>query len=440
MGFFSGLNEAVRSTSIDWKPVLAYFSVGTALFDIVLDVVEYGVQCRKEPPKGVAEQLKVEFPEFKKSQDYQKAKLRTSMVGDVTTLALNLYLLKTNAFAKLWYFVQPLVSRYLSPRWFGEGAVSIISILLLSGVSIIWSQPLSLYNTFVVEEKFGFNKQTIGLYFKDLVKESLIGAIFMPIFFGIIQKIIEFTGNNFVIYILGFVVVLNVVAMFVYPAIIMPWFNKFEPLEEGELRTRIEELAASQNFPLGRLYVSDGSTRSAHSNAYFIGLPWYKQIVLFDTLIKEQTTDEVVAVLAHELGHWKHTHLPILMASGLVQLAFTFAPLALFLGNKHFFQSLGFANETPILVAVMLFGDVLGPLAIALKFVTNFVTRACEYDADNFAVKLGKGEDLSKSLAKLSKSNLSALDENSLYSTYHNTHPRVTERLTAIKDSMKKIE
>lgn len=440
MGFFSGLNEAVRSPSIDWKPVLAYFSVGTALFDIILDVIEYGVQCRKDPPKEVAQQLKVDIPEFKKSQEYQKAKLRVSIVADITTVALNLYLLKTNAMAKLWYFVQPVVSRYLSPRWFGEGTVSIIAFLLLSGFSLVWSQPVSLYSTFVVEQKFGFNKQTLGLYFKDLVKESLIGAIFLPILFGIIQKIIEFTGDLFVVYILGFMVVLNVVAMFVYPAIIMPWFNKFEPLEEGELRTRIEELAASQKFPLGRLYVQDGSTRSAHSNAYFIGLPWYKQIVLYDTLIKEQTTDEVVAVLAHELGHWKHTHLPILMASGLIQLAFTFAPLALFLGNKHFFQSLGFANETPILVAVVLFSDVLGPLSIALKFVTNFVTRACEYDADNFAVSLGKGEDLSKSLTKLSKSNLSALDRNPIYSTYHNTHPRVTERLTAISEAIKKNE
>ena len=185
---------------------------------------------------------------------------------------------------------------------------SLVFLFVFSIAQIVLGLPISYYSTFVLEEKFGFNKQTVKLWIMDMIKGLglgiALGGPFLSGFLAIIQK----TGNSFFYYLWLFAIGVQVFAITVYPIAILPLFNKLSPLEEGKLKTGVEDLAKRLKFPLSELYVIDGSKRSAHSNAYFYGLPWKKHIVIYDTLIEKSETEEVVAVLAHELGHWGLSH------------------------------------------------------------------------------------------------------------------------------------
>ncbi|RKO94949.1 hypothetical protein CAUPRSCDRAFT_1776, partial [Caulochytrium protostelioides] len=185
---------------------------------------------------------------------------------------------------------------------------SCVFITLYSLGSTVLSQPTSLYNTFVIEERFGFNKQTLGLYIKDLVKSTLVtSAIGLPIAAAFI-KIIAWAGDNFPLYVWAFIACVQVVMITLYPIYIAPLFNTFTPLEDGELKSALRALADRVRFPLTKMFVIDGSTRSGHSNAYFTGLFREKRIVIFDTLIAQNSVREICAVGAHEMGHWAHSH------------------------------------------------------------------------------------------------------------------------------------
>lgn len=175
-------------------------------------------------------------------------------------------------------------------------------------VQQIISLPSSIYYTFVLEEKFGFNKQTPKLFITDMIKSNLLAVVLAPPILSGFLAIIQRTGNQFFYYLFLFGAALQVFMITIYPVAILPLFNKLSPLQEGKLKTDVEALAKKLNFPLHELYVIDGSKRSAHSNAYFFGLPWKKHIVIYDTLIEKSEPDEVVAVLAHELGHWSLGH------------------------------------------------------------------------------------------------------------------------------------
>lgn len=180
--------------------------------------------------------------------------------------------------------------------------------------------PISYYSTFVLEEKFGFNKQTVKLWIADTLKgQALMVALGAPLLSGFLA-IIQKTGNSFFYYLWLFSIAVQVGGITIYPILILPLFNKLSPLKEGDLKTGVEGLAKRLNFPLKELYVIDGSKRSAHSNAYFYGLPWKKHIVIYDTLIEKSETEEVVAVLSHELGHWSLGHTTKLF--GVVQVRF----------------------------------------------------------------------------------------------------------------------
>lgn len=172
----------------------------------------------------------------------------------------------------------------------------------------ILSLPVSIYSTFVLEEKFGFNKQTPKLFITDIIKSQLLGFVLAPPILAGFLSIVQRTGNSFFYYLWLFGAGLQVFMITVYPIAILPLFNKLSPLEPGQLKDGVEGLAKRLNFPLSELYVIDGSKRSAHSNAYFFGLPWKKHIVIYDTLIEKSESEEVVAVLAHELGHWSLGH------------------------------------------------------------------------------------------------------------------------------------
>lgn len=314
---------------------------------------------------------------------------------------------------------------------------------------------------------------------KDTITEWLVGfAIGAPLIYGLIW-VIRWAGDNFVAYVVGFLLAFQIIALTLYPTLIQPLFNKLTPLPDGPLRDRVVALASSLKFPLKHIYVIDGSKRSAHSNAYFYGIipGGNKHIVIFDTLIEKSTPDEIEAVLAHELGHWAHMDTSKLLLIGQAQILLQMSIFTLFIHNVSLFRAFGFqvgpslldkASASrpylPIMIGLELFQLVVGPLDSVIKFLLNSAVRSMEYAADRFAGQLSRppptageikaaeekadasqGKEivdpynqlpytvlLKQSLIKLGIQNLSSMHNDPLYSAYHHSHPTLSERLNAL--------
>ncbi|EPZ36837.1 Peptidase M48 domain-containing protein [Rozella allomycis CSF55] len=265
--------------------------------------------------------------------------------------------------------------------------------------------------------------------FKTIVLVSLFGV---PIL-GCVIAIVRYFGSSFYWYLFIFLVVFQFFMILVYPSFIMPLFNQFTPIEEGELRSKIFALAKKVEFPLTNLFVMDGSKRSAHSNAFFFGLFKNYRIVIFDTLLKQVKTNEVVAVVAHELGHWKlsHTMRRIVISQGIFFL--NLYVLSQFILNEYIFNLFGFYGKTyPVVLGFIFFQYVSSPVDHMLNFAMNIVSRKHEYEADAFAVKHGYSLELVNALIKIHSENLSNLNPDRWYVTYHYCHPTLFERIEAI--------
>lgn len=351
----------------------------------------------------------------------------------------------------MWSVAGLVLARYAPARFSGEISQSLVFVFLFSLLETIAGLPLSYYHTFVLEENFGFNKMTVKLWITDLLKGQALGiGLGIPIgsaFLWIIKK----TGGNFFYYLWLFMLFIQLTAATIYPILIIPLFNKLSPLEPGPLKEAVEALARRLKFPLDELQVIDGSKRSAHSNAYFTGLPWKKKIVIYDTLLEQSTHKEVEAVLAHELGHWKMGHTSRLLLIGQLQTFYIFALFSAFIKNRSLYEAFGFHNQQPIMIGLILFNEVLAPADIPIKLLMNIITRSFEYQAgmsrscrtledapltqpfaDNFALNLGYKAELAASLTRLQIKNLSAMDADWMYSGFHYSHPILTERLRAI--------
>ncbi|CAH9093114.1 unnamed protein product [Cuscuta epithymum] len=313
----------------------------------------------------------------------------------------------------------------------------------LAGVTV-WSQitelPFTLYSTFVIEARHGFNKQTVRLFIRDTIKSIILTIVIGPPIVAAIILIVQKGGPFLAIYLWGFMLVLSLVMMTLYPILIAPLFNKFTPLPDGELRGKIEDLASSLKFPLKKLFVVDGSTRSSHSNAYMYGFFKNKRIVLYDTLIQQcENDEEVVAVLAHELGHWKLNHTMYTFVAFQILTFLQFGGYTLLRNSKDMFQSFGFDTQ-PVLIGLLIFQHTVIPLQHLVSFGLNLVSRAFEFQADTFAKELGYGLPLRAALVKLQEENSSAMNVDPWYSAYHHSHPPLVERLAAIDQNDKKTD
>ena len=289
-----------------WKKLILGFQFGQFIFEGFLSLRQYRVLQKTKPPKALESEISQE--KFDKSQAYGRAKAKFGLVAGVYDLMQNTAIIYYDLLPKLWGLTGIWLARYLPERFSGEISHTLLFFFTYNLITTVLSLPESYYGTFILEEKFGFNKQTLRLWITDKLKgQALTVALGTPIlsaFLAIIQK----TGNSFFYYLWLFMVFVQIFGLTIYPIFILPLFNKLSPLEEGELKTGVENLAKKLDFPLKDLFVIDGSKRSAHSNAYFYGLPWKKHIVIYDTLIEGSSTDEVVAVLGHELGHWSLGH------------------------------------------------------------------------------------------------------------------------------------
>jgi STE24 endopeptidase len=364
-------------------------------------------------------------------------------------VTLELY---TGFIALLWSEAITYTSRIsLNPH--NEIQVSCVFLFIVNFIGVFKDLPFSIYNTFVLEERHGFNKQTAFFFIKDQIKAFVVGqALTIPIVAGIIY-IVQIGGDYFFIYLWAFVGVISLVLITFYPVYIAPLFDKFRPLEDGELRSSIEELAASLKFPLGQLFVVEGSKRSHHSNAYFTGLWGVKRIVLFDTLLlnkglKDDSTlaedekgkgcsdEEILAVLAHELGHWKLGHMTKNIIIMQVQMFLIFMMFAYLFKFPALYQAVGFANNTqPIIVGfLVIIMYVLAPFNTAIGFGMTLLSRKYEYQADAFAKQLGFAADLCKSLIKLHIDNLGFPVYDHLYSAWNHSHPTLLQRMARMND------
>lgn len=374
--------------------------------------------------------------EFKKIQTYSLDKWWFGLYKSVITGILDLSLIIFNVLPSVWN-----ISMRAVLAWGFSSAIeiqaSVVFCLLLQFLQTIMEVPWSIYSTFVIEERHGFNKQTFNTFATDFIKQMALSVALIPPLVALFTLLLQRAGRWLVPSAVGFMLALQLVAMLIYPKI-AALFNKFEPLPSNDLRTEIENLAESLKFPLTKLYVVDGSTRSAHSNAYFFGLSFLKnmRIVLFDTLIEQCTTKQIVAVLAHELGHWKlkHTYKNLMLGQLTILMQF-----ALFeaMNSPALLQSFGFV-EQPVLLSFVVFSFVISPIDEVIGFLTNILSRKYEFEADEFAAKLGHGEALKEGLLVLDSKNKSAQNMDALYAAYHSSHPRLSERLAAVDEVLKK--
>lgn len=315
--------------------------------------------------------------------------------------------------------------------------VFIIQGLYFFGILIALQQlvslPFSLYSTFVIEEKFGFNKTTVSTYISDRLKGLVLMALLGGGVLALILYIFTELGQMSWLYAWGAVVFFTIVMQYVAPKWIMPIFNKFKPLEDGELKQRIMEFAESVDFQLQDIFIMDGSKRSSKSNAFFTGFGKNKRIALFDTLVEKHTTGELVSVLAHEIGHYKKKHIVQGMFISIFHTGILFYLLSIFLYQPELYSAF-YMDSTPIYAGFLFFSLLYSPLETLLSIGMNILSRKNEFEADEFAVVGRKNrEDMISALKKLSKDNLSHLTPHPLYVFMNYSHPPVIERIRAIR-------
>ena len=364
--------------------------------------------------------------DYRKSQEYMRVTTRFGILTSVFTLVILLVFWFSGGFNYLdqviraWQFM-PLVNGLL-----------FISILFLA-YSLL-TLPFDVYGTFVIEERFGFNRTTGRTFFLDKVKglglSILIGG---PLLAGILA-LFEYAGYYGWLYCWAAVTLFSLAIQYIAPTWIMPLFNKFTPMESGELKDAIFEYASSVNFSLKNVSVMDGSRRSSKSNAFFTGFGRNKRIALFDTLIKHHTVPEMVAILAHEIGHYKKKHIIQGTIIGILHTGVLFFLLSLFLGSDGLYQAF-FMEQSSIYAGLLFFGLLYTPIELVLSIVMQVISRKNEYAADRFAAEtIKEPESLLIGLIKLYANNLSNLTPHPFFVFLNYSHPPLLQRMQAIRN------
>ncbi|KAG1177499.1 hypothetical protein G6F70_002373 [Rhizopus microsporus] len=413
----------------DYKQFVIVFSCIVYAFEQYLNYRQHCRYLMRHRPDELADIVTEE--DFKKSQAYNLDKSRFGFIESFYKQVETVLMLHYDALPKMWNFSGDLLYKISGYSTDYEILHSLVFLIIFAIFSTVTSTPFSYYSTFVVEQKHGFNKQTVKLFFVDIIKMQFVMAALMFPFISAFLWIIKATGEKFYFYVWVIAIIFQLFIITVYPTFIQPLFNKLTPLEEGELRTRINELAARIQFPLKKLYVIDGSKRSSHSNAYFYGFGKNKHIVLFDTLIDHSNNDEICAVLAHELGHWKMGHTLKLLIVNQIHLLSIFWLFSLFINNKQLYTDFGF-DTMPTLIGFMLFQFIYSPVESVIGFLQHVYQRKNEYEADAYALKLGYASTLRSALIKLSVKNLGGFNVDPWYSAWNHSHPSLVERLNAL--------
>ena len=408
--------------------IYAIIILATLLVDTLLDIISNKLNL-----SSLSKELPGEFEgvydsdTYARSQEYTKVRTKFGFITGAFDLVILLVFWFSGGFNVLDQMVR---------SWgFGELITGLIFISILMVAKSIISLPFSIYSTFVIEERFGFNKTTPKTFVLDLVKGLLLGAIIgLPLLAGILAFFM-YTGSLAWLYAWGAVTVFTLVMQYVAPTWIMPLFNKFTPLEEGELRTSIEAYTARVDFPLQGLFVIDGSKRSSKSNAFFTGFGKNKRVALYDTLIENHTIPELVAVLAHEIGHYKKKHIIKGMVISILHTGVLFFLLSVFLNAEGLFDAF-YMQEMSVYTGLIFFGMLYSPIEMILSVFMQMSSRKHEYEADAYAAETtGQPGDMISTLKKLSKDNLSNLTPHPFYVFLNYSHPPVLQRIKAIQNT-----
>ncbi|MDR0873576.1 MAG: M48 family metallopeptidase [Prevotellaceae bacterium] len=366
---------------------------------------------------------------YAKQQDYFRTNQRFGLITSSFSCLVTLVFLIAGGFGWLDALVRDFAGN--------EMLISLIFFGILFIASDLISIPFEWYDTFVIEERFGFNKTTRKTFILDKLKNYLLLGVLGGGILWIIMFVFGLTQEYFWLIAWGIMAVFSVFMNMFYSTLIVPIFNKQTPLEAGELRTRIEEFCSKAGFSLKNVYVIDGSKRSTKANAYFSGLGSRKRVVLYDTLIQTLTTEEIVAVLAHEIGHYKKKHTLEMLFFSLITTGIMFFLLSLFLGYQtDVAQALGIDKPSTekeyFHLSLLAFGVIYTPISMILSIGMYIVSRRNEYQADAFAAKYGLADNLIDGLKKLSVKSLSNLLPHPAYVFVHYSHPTLLQRMKAL--------
>lgn len=361
---------------------------------------------------------------YEKSQQYKYVNYKFSLLSATVSIVATLLFFFLDGFA----FVDTLSRNYSE----NSIVISLIFFGIIFIASDLLSTPFSYYHTFVIEEKFGFNKSTKKLFFLDKLKGWLLGGVLGGGILALIIWFYETTGTYFWLYAWGLVTLFSLFMNLFYAKLIVPLFNKQTPLEAGSLRDKIERYATKVGFKLDNIFVIDGSKRSTKANAYFSGFGKEKRITLYDTLITDLDEEEIVAVLAHEVGHYKRNHIIFNLISSVLLTGLTLWLLSLFVDSPLLSQALGVSIPS-FHIGLIAFFILFSPISTLSNLVMNYISRVFEYQADNYAKNTYNAEALISSLKKLSKNNLSNLTPHPFYVFVHYSHPTLLQRFQNLK-------
>ena len=358
--------------------------------------------------------------ERERSISYSAEKTRFGFISSTISTLILIFALSYGWFASLDNWARSIVDNQI--------LVSLLFIASLSLISYLIGLPFTLYSTFKIEEKYGFNKTTPKVFFTDTIKGAALATLIGGSLLSAVLWLYQELGSNFWILAWALLAVFSLLMFMFGTSLILPLFNKLEPIKDGPLKQGIEKYCASQGYNLGRLFVMDGSKRSSKANAFFSGLGSSKTIVLFDTLIEKLTTTEIIAVLAHEIGHYKKKHTLSMFIFSNIQTFATFALLGFLLGYPELSTALG-AGESSFHLSALTFFILFTPLSIFLGLINNTWSRHNEYESDTFAKQTYKVEPMRSALSKISTDSLANLSPHPAYVAFNYTHPTLLQRL-----------
>ena len=404
---------------------LFYIIIAIIIINFIIDKVLDAINA-KHYNDPVPEELKDVYDdaEYKKSQAYKATNYKFGIWTSLFSVVLTLGFLFLDGFE----YVDNIARSYSDNP--------IIIALIFFGIIMIASDiittPFGYYKTFVIEERFGFNKTTKRTFILDKFKGLLMMVILGGGIIALIVWFYQVTGNQFWLYAWGIVTVFTVFMNMFYSKLIVPLFNKQTPLEDGELRNKISAYAESVGFNLEKIFIIDGSKRSTKANAYFSGFGSEKRVTLYDTLVNDLDDEEIVAVLAHEVGHYKKKHIIFNLVTSILLTGLTLYILSIFISNPLLSNAIG-VKIPSFHVGLIAFGMLYAPISEITGLIMNYVSRVFEYQADDYAKNTYKAEPLISSLKKLSKNSLSNLTPHKAYVFMHYSHPTLLERVRNLK-------
>lgn len=401
-----------------------FFLIGRSLIEAILDLKNknYINAHRNEVPGPFVD--KISLSEHQKAADYTVTKLNTSQFFDFVGLIILL----------IWTLGGGIDALDHLARSFGQSELmtGVLFFGFFALISLFLGLPQNIYSTFVIEERFGFNKMTLKMFLLDTLKAVIVGTLIgLPLLFGVLW-IMQKLGDWWWLYAWGFFTAFQLALVWIYPTWIAPLFNKFTPLEDGPAKEKILELLDKTNFKSNGLFVMDASTRSSHGNAYFTGFGKNKRIVLFDTLINGLEPEEIKAVLAHELGHFKKKHIIKGMVRSFIISLIGFAVLGWLITWQPFFLGHG-VSQMSHHTALLLFAMVAGHYTFFMTPLSAKLSRKYEFEADAFAAEYARAGALIEALVKLYKDNANSLTPHPLYSAYYHSHPPALIRMEHLR-------